>query len=125
MRLLSWNCRGLGGPFTVSQLKESVRLNLPDMIFLCESKQYKGFIGTVCKRLKFGNKWEVREPIGRKGGMMVAWTSNVEVKQLRISDFRIEMLLTIAAEGLELWIIWVYASTEEHERKNQWEFLKG
>lgn len=90
MRLLSWNCRGLGGPSTVSQLKESVRLNLLDMIFLCETKQYKGFIGTVCKRLKFGNKWEVRKPLGRKGDMMVAWISKVEVKNLELRIFSLK-----------------------------------
>lgn len=95
MKLLSWNCRGLGEPFTVSQLKEPVRLNLPDLMFLCETKQNKGFTETVCKRLKFGNRWAVSEPIGRKEEMMVAWTRDVEVKHIGKTDFGIEMLVSL------------------------------
>lgn len=69
MRLLAWNCRGLGGPSTVSQLKESIRLSLPDIIFLCKTKQSRGYVGSVCKKLKFGNRWETSDPVGRKGGV--------------------------------------------------------
>lgn len=76
---LSWSWEG---PSTVSQLKESMRLNFRDLVFLCETKQNKGFMETVCKRLKFGIRWEVSEPIGRKGSVMVAWTRNVEVKHI-------------------------------------------
>lgn len=67
MRALAWNCKGMGGPFTISQLKESIRLYLPDIIFICEAKQSKGFMGIVCRRLKFGDRWAVRYPVGKKG----------------------------------------------------------
>lgn len=93
MRMLSWNCRGLGGPSTISQLKESIRLNLPELIFICETKQNRGFVETVCKRLKFGTRWAVNEPVGRKGGIMVAWATNVEIKHLWKNDFCVEMLV--------------------------------
>lgn len=33
-----WNCRGLRGASTISQLKESVRFHLPDFVFVCETK---------------------------------------------------------------------------------------
>lgn len=66
MRILSWNCRGMGGPSIIPQLKESIRLNLPDLVFLCETKQKNRFMGTVCKKLQFGNRWESVESVGEK-----------------------------------------------------------
>lgn len=67
-----WNCGGLGGPATISQLKESPRLYLPDVIFLYETKQPVGFIGIVCKKLRFETRWDTCDPVGKKGGLMVA-----------------------------------------------------
>ncbi|XP_071939813.1 uncharacterized protein [Coffea arabica] len=41
MRALVWNCRGVGSPLTVPQLKESVKLHSPELIFLSETKNRK------------------------------------------------------------------------------------
>lgn len=71
MILLAWNCRGLGGVSTISQLKESQRLYLPNMIFVYETKQKKSFVKTVCKRLKCWENWEVVDPVGRKEGLLL------------------------------------------------------
>lgn len=52
MRIMSWNYRRLGNPSTIPELKESLRLFKPELVFICETKRRKGFVGTVCK--KFG-----------------------------------------------------------------------
>lgn len=78
---------GLGGPSTISQLKESIRLNLPDVIFLSEAKQKKGFVKTVCKRLRCKDRWGTIEPVGRSGGIFMCWGERVSVKQIIKSDF--------------------------------------
>lgn len=91
MRILSWNCRGLGGSSIVAQLKESLRLNLPDVMFLCETKQNKLFMEKVVSKLQYMERWELVEPEGRKGGMMVAWSQNVTVLQVRRNEFCIEV----------------------------------
>lgn len=72
----------MGGPFTIAQLKKSISLHLPNVIFVRETKQASGFMGIVCKKLKFGNKWEVRDPIGRKGGLLLAWRDTVSIKRI-------------------------------------------
>lgn len=73
---------GLERPATISQLKESSRLYLPDIYFLYETKQSKGFVETVSRKLRFGNRWDTYDPIGKKGGLIVAWKQGVEVKHL-------------------------------------------
>lgn len=45
----------------------------------------------VCKRLKFENIWEVRDPIGKKGGMLIAWKDSVHIKSFWSNDFCIEV----------------------------------
>lgn len=69
MRILTWNSRGLGGPSTISQLKESQRLYHPNMTFECETMQKSSFVKTVCRNLKCRNNWEVVDPIGKAGGL--------------------------------------------------------
>ncbi|KAF9609626.1 hypothetical protein IFM89_017765 [Coptis chinensis] len=38
MRILAWNCRGVGLDFDNSVLKRSYRVERPSIIFLCETK---------------------------------------------------------------------------------------
>lgn len=82
MKALAWNCRGLGGPSTIWQLKEAIRLHLPDIIFLSETKQKKGFVNTVCKRWKYKDRWVVVDPTKRSGGMVICWGEKVKLCQL-------------------------------------------
>ncbi|XP_017604818.1 uncharacterized protein LOC108451663 [Gossypium arboreum] len=52
MRILSWNCRGVGNPATIRELKQLLVANVPDIVFLCETKIHsKGFshIRSICK----------------------------------------------------------------------------
>lgn len=41
IKIVSWNYRGFGGPSTISQLKETLRRQEPDLSFTCEIKQKK------------------------------------------------------------------------------------
>lgn len=85
MKVLAWNCRRLGGPSTVPQLKESIRLFKPELTFLSETKRKRGFVSTVCKQVGWGDRWHVVNPIGRSGGLLVGWTEGVTVQQIRYS----------------------------------------
>lgn len=124
MKLLAWNCRGLGSPSTIPQLKESIRQSLSDVTFLSETKQKKGFVNTVCRRLKCKDRWEVVDPIGSKGGMLVMWGESVRVKQIIKSDFSIELEVdSDCFDGLG-WIVFVYMSTEDKIWKRQWDLLR-
>lgn len=83
MRLLSWNCRGLGGAFTISQLKESQRINLLDMVFMCKTKQKASFINTVSRKMKCKKNWEVVEPVLKSGGLFLLWGDNLTVSKIK------------------------------------------
>lgn len=91
MKLLAWNCEGLGGPSTIAQSKESIRLYLPDITFIIETKHKKGFLKTVCKRLMCKDRWDVVDPTGRKGVLLIFWGDNVKICQMIKSAFCIEV----------------------------------
>lgn len=56
MKILSWNCRGLASPSTITQLKESLRLFKPELIFISETKRKVRFIKTICKKIGVGRE---------------------------------------------------------------------
>lgn len=53
MKLLSWNCQGLGNPLTVQSLKALVAKERLDIIFLMETKNQEVVVKRLQKRLKY------------------------------------------------------------------------
>lgn len=116
MRILAWNCRGLGNPSTVPQLKESVRLLKPDLIFICETKRTKGFVGTVCKNLGWGDRWFAVDPLGRSGGLLLGWDKEVTIFQIREISFSLEIDFETSQLESRMWAVFIYASNDERRR---------
>lgn len=65
------------------------------------------------------------EPVGRSRGMLIFWGERVNICQMIKLDFSIEV--KVEGEGFEgkIWIVFIYASTEDHIRMGQWEKLKA
>lgn len=75
-------------------------------------------------QLQFSDRWEFSEPEGRRGGLLVAWNQNIEPEHISKNDFFMELRVGSEDGGANLWIIFVYASTDIRIKKQQWEFLK-
>ncbi|TYI08987.1 hypothetical protein ES332_A09G039800v1 [Gossypium tomentosum] len=62
MKILCWNCRGIGNPATVRELKQMLVANDPDIVFLCVTKINANKFSSVCSRCKMkeSNKVEVQ-----------------------------------------------------------------
>lgn len=120
MKIVSWNCRGLGGPSTISQLKETLRVHGPDLVFICETKQSRPFVQTVCRKLKLKNRWDAVNPRGRSGGLLIFWSLNVQVIQVVTSPFSIEVEFQCSETKGSWWGVFVYCSVDEKERREQW-----
>lgn len=95
IKLCSWNCRGLGGPSTISQLKEELRIHQPDIVFLYETKKKKGFVQSVCKKLKYQSRSLVVDPSGLSGGLLLCWSNKIVVKQILANNFVLNWNLKI------------------------------
>lgn len=102
MKILSWNCRGLREPYSISHLKEFLRLYLIDLVFLYETKQSTSFVKKTVKKLHFDNRWQVSEPDGRKGGMLVAWSQRVEITHRWTNELCVELRLNYESESTDV-----------------------
>nr|XP_023915286.1 uncharacterized protein LOC112026812 [Quercus suber] len=62
MRLLSWNCQGLGNPWIVRSLHDIVRDQAPTVCFLMETRLDRDGFMHHCRDLAFPNKLIVKKP---------------------------------------------------------------
>ncbi|KAL0399794.1 UNVERIFIED_CONTAM: hypothetical protein Sradi_2322700 [Sesamum radiatum] len=77
MKILVWNCQGLGSLWTVHALDELIRLHDPALVFLSETK---------CKKRKCDNLKERYnlfginvDSCGKGGGLMMLWRKDISV----------------------------------------------
>ena len=61
MRLLSWNCQGLGNPWTVCGLHKLVRDQAPTVCFLMETRLDKKGFEKHCRDILFPNMFIVQK----------------------------------------------------------------
>ncbi|KAK6124569.1 hypothetical protein DH2020_041687 [Rehmannia glutinosa] len=72
MNIISWNCRGLGNPRTIQELRDFIRSKNPQLVFLCETKCKSPVIENLKKSLNFhGCAVDAR---GRSGGLALLGT---------------------------------------------------
>uniref|UniRef100_A0A803PYN7 Reverse transcriptase domain-containing protein n=1 Tax=Cannabis sativa TaxID=3483 RepID=A0A803PYN7_CANSA len=76
MKILSWNCRGLGNSTTVQQLTALVRQHNPEMVILSEVRLLNNKFSRTCNKLKFVG-WHYVPPIGSVGGLGLCWKKGV------------------------------------------------
>jgi hypothetical protein len=84
MKLLSWNCRGLGKPRAVRALKRLLTVNCPDVVFIMETKLTDND-GNIKAKLCHGsltNYFLVNCSTmnsGRCGGIVLLWNDTVNI----------------------------------------------
>lgn len=122
MKIMAWNCRGVGSPLTIPQLKEVTRLHCPNLLLLGETKNKEKFVNTVRKELKFDELFCVN-PIGRAGGIAVMWNKELTILNMRQSQWFIEIHFVNPDDNMQWWCIFVHASTKVGVRRDRWQEL--
>ena len=89
MRVLVWNCQGVGSPLTVPQLREVNNLSYPSLIFSSETKNRKPVLDRIARGLRFDNSVVV-EAMNRAGGMALFWTKETQILEVLTTAFTIE-----------------------------------
>ncbi|GER52284.1 non-LTR reverse transcriptase [Striga asiatica] len=123
MKMILWNCRGLGGPSTVSQLKDSIRIHHPNFMFLSELKKQKDFVKTICVKLGYKDRLVAVDPIGISGGLVLLWDSSQNIIQIIQHSFCFEVEIGKPNSNVSFWVVFVYMSTDRVIREDQWSFL--
>ena len=121
MSTLSWNCRGLGQPWTVCILAEVVRNKKPTFIFHMETLCSRNKLERIKIQLGYDGLFVV-DRVGRSGGLVLFWkaTSNVNLLQFgtNFMDAKVEVPV------LGKWrLTGYYGYHESSRRRKSWDLL--
>lgn len=90
MKLVIWNCRGLGNPPAVHGLLDIQRSEDPDILFVSETKltakrmeRFKWILGLPCM--------VASDSEGQSGGVAVFWRRGLQVELCNFSRFHIDL----------------------------------
>ncbi|GAU51576.1 hypothetical protein TSUD_414250 [Trifolium subterraneum] len=92
MIILSWNCRGLGGPSVIPNLKKLARGHKPDVLFLSETLSHNRHIESIRVLLGFDSCLAI-DAEGRSGGLAVFWKDSSKCRVLNYTRNFINMLV--------------------------------
>ncbi|KAF5471486.1 hypothetical protein F2P56_008274 [Juglans regia] len=123
MKILSWNCRGLGNPRTVQDLYNMVEKNKPSLVFVMETKSLKKSFDSLRRRLQCEGCFVV-EAVGKGGGLVLLWNSDVRAEIVNYSQSHINVW--IEEEGEKKWLLTCfYGQPDTNKRKESWSLLNS
>ena len=79
LRVLSWNCQGLGNPWTSRSLPKLVREQAPMICFLMETRLDTEGFNNLYGDLPFQNKIIVKHP-DASGGLAFLWKNDIKLE---------------------------------------------
>ena len=78
MKLMSWNCRGLGNQRAMDVLSHLVQVKAPKILFLMETKQSLEEMKWIQNDLPYRCMFVVPS-IQRSGGLALLWMEEIEL----------------------------------------------
>ncbi|XP_042939568.1 uncharacterized protein LOC122274610 [Carya illinoinensis] len=124
MKILSWNCRGLGKPRTVQSLCMLVKEQVPDMVFLMETKLFYGRALKVEERFRFEGVIVV-ESVGRSGALMIMWRQKERIVLVNYSQRHINVLVQEEGRRGKWLLTCFYGQPEARYRGEAWRLLSS
>ncbi|CAM8901772.1 unnamed protein product [Rhodiola kirilowii] len=120
MKIISWNCRGVGGPRAVRALCDVTRSHRPSIIGLIETKKAGDNWESLKLKLGFRGCFAVGSQ-GRSGGLALLWEEGLKVVLMSYSTSHIDVL--VKGEH-EFYLTLFYGHPKLQERTQSWELLR-
>jgi hypothetical protein len=122
MSLVAWNCRGIGSPSTVPDLKYLVWHFNPDLLFLSESLAHQNKIEELRFLLDYDCCFHV-DRTGRGGGLALFWRNSLNCQLVDFSSNHITVQSTDIVLGI--WrLTGYYGYLNGGRRTAAWNFLR-
>ena len=90
MKIIVWNCQGLGAARAVHELTNLVKINHPKLLFLTETKRNSNEMKWLKYRWGFEGCFTV-DCQGRARGLVLLWDEEVNVRILSYSNRHINV----------------------------------
>ena len=121
MKLLSWNCQGLGTPWTVRSLHKIVKDQAPEICFLMKTRLNIEGIKQWCSELPYKNKFAVKKS-GLVGGLAILWKEDIMLDVFKFSDNQISTWVT-ESDGFRWLLTEFYGWPETRDSFKSWILL--
>ena len=112
MKILSWNCQGLGNPWTGRSLRKIVREQAPNMCFLIETRLDKEGFNRLYDELPYPNRIIVKNP-DMGGGLALIWKEGIVPDLINFTANHI-LVKVKEEDGFEWWLTCFYGWPEAH-----------
>jgi len=123
MNMISWNCRGLGNPWTVRDLLQMVKEKNLSFVFLIETLCKKKQMEWIRVKLGFAGCFVV-EPIGRRGVWLYFGRKSVILEIYNFSCRHIHAIIK-CGDGTGCWkFTGFYGHPVSSKRVASWELLR-
>ncbi|XP_057250759.1 uncharacterized protein LOC130591452 [Beta vulgaris subsp. vulgaris] len=124
MSILSLNCRGLGNPSAVGNLRDLLRREAPSLVFLSETKLSSGEFVRIISRLGdfYGLSVDSR---GRSGGLALLWKKDINVVLSFMSLHHIDVIVRRGLGEEEWRCTGFYGWPEIQNRHLSWSLLES
>ncbi|XP_074323276.1 uncharacterized protein LOC141660211 [Apium graveolens] len=122
MSTYSWNCRGLGTPWAIQFLKESVLQKQPRFIFLSETLCKSDIVEKVRVVLKYEGALAV-DSQGHNGGLALFWRNNSDLRVLSYNKNLIDVMVDI--QGWHTYrMTCLYGEPDRTRRRETWDLIR-
>lgn len=121
MRMLSWNCQGLGTSWIVRSLHKIMKDQAPTICFLMKTRLNKDGFKKHCRNLPFPNQFIVKKP-DSSGGLALLWKDEVVLDVINFTTNHI-LAKVIEEDGFIWYLIGFYGWSETNQKSKSWALL--
>ncbi|XP_038697213.1 uncharacterized protein LOC119994946 [Tripterygium wilfordii] len=122
MKIILWNCRGLGHPRTVHALLRMVQHHSPDILFLSETRLSSSSSERLRLKLQFNFCFPVLRS-GLGGGLLVMWNASCPLTVSSFSSSHIDTVINLQ-DALSWRFTGIYGSPSTGSRPAFWSLLR-
>ncbi|TYH28269.1 hypothetical protein ES288_A02G130600v1 [Gossypium darwinii] len=122
MKIFCWNCRGVGNPATVRELKQLLVANGPNIVFLCETKIHSNGLSRIQSMCRMESCMAINSE-GKSGGLALMWKEGVKVNVQNFSNHHIDSLVTLD-ENEVIRFTGFYGQANLNVRNQLWDMLR-
>ncbi|XP_043815337.1 uncharacterized protein LOC122724442 [Manihot esculenta] len=121
MRIICWNCRGVGNPQAVNAMVDIVQYYKPSILFLMETKANGVRMEQIKSLLRFSHCFSV-DCVGIGGGLCLMWKDDVK---LAITGYCSNFIDSTSGDGSDCWrFTGFYGCPESGRRRTSWNLLR-